>query len=221
MARTSDFALTNAPWMLLAGVAGLVMLAASSGGGAGVNVHDITGESALIKYGKKAGRLEGTVKRDWRPPIPWVNLTGIVIHNTGTATAGEGAHKKFTYHIVVPLDGRVVLIHPLNTYLASSDGFNSYTIAISVVGKYGDGHDMPPAQAEGLRRAIAYAKAVAEANGSDIQHLWTHRQGELGKGADPGRAPYQVAVAQARALGMSHDPDATIDDGRSIPDKWS
>ena len=100
--------------------------------------------------GGAAGRVEVDV--DLRSKSPkdkrkrrrkWSQITGITLHQTGIHGFGERAWPRVTAHLGVHSDGRVFLIHPLESYLWSSDALNRDTVAIEVAGNFLGDLDKP------------------------------------------------------------------------------
>jgi len=208
---------------------GVALAVGSSGGGGGGGEsgegYDVDlrekAEDVRYKEGHGYGLAEGEVKRTYKTRS-MEKVEGITVHHVGVPQVGEGAIHKFTYHVVVHHDGRVYWVHPFTTTLMHGNGLNRDTIAISVSGSFGDvDTELPPAQAAGLRRAIAWVKRAADADGADVSQIWTHRQSASGRGQDPGRSPYREGVLWAvNSLGLEHDPNATRGSGLVIPEIW-
>jgi hypothetical protein len=205
---------------------GLVFaLAGDGGGGLGGASYDVDlrEKAAPVRYkeGDGYGKASGQVKRTYKTRS-MDKIKGITVHHVGVPEVGESGIHKFTYHAVVHHDGTVYWLHPFTTYLLHGHGLNRDTIAIAVSGSFGNvTKELPPAQAAGLRRAIAWATAQANADGADVSEIWTHRQASSGHGYDPGRSPYREGVMWAQSsLGLEHDPNATRGTGLEIPDKW-
>jgi hypothetical protein len=167
----------------------------------------------------------------------WENITGITLHQTGIHGFGERAWKKVTAHLGVHSDGRVFLIHPLESYLWSSDALNRDTVAIEVAGNFlgdldrpnsywkkgGGPSELSEAMIDGLRRAIRYILQEVEAAGGSIEHVYAHRQAKRGKSNCPGAAIWQNAGVWAQeVLGLTNGPkpDYTRKDGQPIPPAW-
>ncbi|MEZ4382955.1 MAG: CHAT domain-containing protein [Nannocystaceae bacterium] len=167
----------------------------------------------------------------------WTDITGITLHQTGIHGFGERAWKKVTAHLGVHSDGRVFLIHPLESYLWSSDALNRDTIAIEVAGNFlgdlskpssywkqgGGPSELSEAMIDGLRRAIRYILQEVAAQGGTIAHVYAHRQAKRGKSNCPGAAIWQNAGVWAQVeLGLTNGPtpDYTRKDGQPIPPAW-
>jgi hypothetical protein len=173
---------------------------------------DFRDKASTVKYGTTGGygQAAGEVKRTYSSRA-MSKIKGITVHHVGVSQVGEGAIHKFTYHVVVHHDGTVYWLHPWTVRLLHGGLLNTRTIGIGVSGSFGDvDTEMPPAQAEGLRRAIAWVTQDANAQGAQIGEIWTHRQASANRGLDPGRSPYREGVLwAANTLG-----------GLTIPDKW-
>lgn len=206
---------------------GVALAVGSSVGGGGESGEgfdvDLRDKAEDVRYqeGGGYGSASGQVKRTYKTRS-MAKVKGITVHHVGVPEVGEGAIHKFTYHVVVHHDGRVYWVHPFTTYLLHGNGLNADTIAISVSGSFGDVEtELPAAQAAGLRRAIAWVKRAANAEGADVSEIWTHRQSASGRGLDPGRSPYREGVLWAvNSLGLEHDPNATRGTGLVIPEIW-
>ncbi|MCB9570326.1 MAG: CHAT domain-containing protein [Myxococcales bacterium] len=193
--------------------------------------------------GGAAGRVEVDV--DLRSKSPkdkrkrrrkWSQITGITLHQTGIHGFGERAWPRVTAHLGVHSDGRVFLIHPLESYLWSSNGFNRDTVAIEVAGNFlgdesnprsywakgGGPTELNEAMVAGLRRAIRYIIQEVRAGGGAITEIHAHRQTRRAKSNCPGAAIWREGGVWAQEeLGLSDGgPGYTRDDGQPIPPAW-
>ncbi len=167
----------------------------------------------------------------------WSDITGITLHQTGIHGFGERAWKKVTAHLGVHSDGRVYLIHPLESYLWSSNSLNRDTIAIEVAGNFlgdldrpnsywkkgGGPSELSEAMIAGLRRAIRYIIKEIAAQGGRIEHVYAHRQGRGAKSNCPGAAIWiHAGVWAQETLGLGNGPglDYVRKDGKPIPPEW-
>jgi len=149
------------------------------------------------------------------------DVNAIVLHQTGgLLSADHQGWKKVTAHLGGAPDGTVFLIHPLEAYLFASDDLNRDSIAIEVSGNFegepgvywkpgGGPHDLPAAQAEGVKWAMAYIdRELRKRAGHGVQRVWSHRQGEKGKALDPGWQVWsRVAMPMMKELGVVYDPN--------------
>ncbi len=167
----------------------------------------------------------------------WKKITGITLHQTGIHGFGERAWKKVTAHLGVHSDGRVYLIHPLESYLWASNSLNRDTIAIEVAGNFlgdldrpksywkkgGGPSELTPEMIAGLRRAVRYIIQEVAAAGGSIGHIYAHRQGRGAKSNCPGAAIWQsVGVWAQTELGLGNGPglEYVRKDGKPIPPAW-
>lgn len=166
----------------------------------------------------------------------WSAITGITLHQTGIHGFGERAWKRVTAHVGVHSDGRVYLIHPLESYLWASNGFNRDTVAIEVAGNFlrdegnprsywkkgGGPSTLTPVMEAGLRRAIRFIMDEVERNGGRITHIHAHRQANANKASCPGAAIWKAGGVWAQEeLGQSDGgPGYTRADGLPIPAYW-
>lgn len=166
----------------------------------------------------------------------WSKITGITLHQTGIHNFGARAWHKVTAHLGVHSDGRVFHIHPLESYLWASNGFNRDTIAIEVAGNFlrdenkpnsywkkgGGPTQLNEAMIAGLRKAVRYIMAEVAAHGGQITHIHAHRQTKKAKAACPGAAIWQNIGVWAQAeFGLSDGgPGYTRGDGQPIPSYW-
>lgn len=205
------------PW--IAGVLGTLAafaalaLARTRGGGAVVDLRDA---ARNVKYSSRAGGLAGRVKRSiTRRDVQ--RVTGITLHQWGVSNVGDAAHRKVTAHYSVGMDGTVYRVHPIETWLAASNGLNNRTVSIELSGLYGKNSRVPDAIVAGGRRAIQAAVADARAAGTEIREIWAHRQADNGRGMDPGPDAWaRVAVPS----GLLIQPNETLGDGLQIPESW-
>lgn len=167
----------------------------------------------------------------------WSKITGITLHQTAIHGFGERAWKKVTAHLGVHSDGRVYLIHPLESYLWASNSLNRDTVAIEVAGNFlgdldrpksywkkgGGPSELTEAMIAGLRRAIRYIIQEVAAAGGTIEHVYAHRQGRGAKSNCPGAAIWQHAGVWAQTeLGLGNGPGLEYlrKDGKPIPPAW-
>jgi len=164
-------------------------------------------------------------------------ITGITLHQTGIHGFGERAWKKVTAHLGVHSDGRVYLIHPLESYLWASNSLNRDTVAIEVAGNFlgdldrpnsywkkgGGPSELSEAMIAGLRRAIRYIIQEVAAAGGSIEQIYAHRQGRGAKSNCPGAAIWRQAGVWAQTeLGLGNGPglEYVRKDGKPIPPAW-
>ncbi|HFE47592.1 MAG TPA: CHAT domain-containing protein [Nannocystis exedens] len=167
----------------------------------------------------------------------WSDITGITLHQTGIHGFGDRAWKKVTAHLGVHSDGRVFLIHPLESYLWSSNSLNRDTVAIEVAGNFlgdldrpnsywkkgGGPSELSEVMIAGLRRAIRYIIKEIAANGGRIEHVYAHRQGRGAKSNCPGAAIWiNAGVWAQETLGLANGPGPNYvrKDGKPIPPEW-
>lgn len=205
------------PWIagLLGTLAAFTALAIvrARGGGA---VVDLRNAARGVKYKSTAGSLAGRVKRSiTRRDVK--RVTGITLHQWGVRNVGDAAHRKVTAHYSVGMDGTVYRVHPIETWLAASNGLNNRTISIELSGLYGKNSRVPDAIIAGGRRAVEAARADARAAGTEITDIWAHRQADDDRGMDPGPDAWaRVAVPS----GLRIQPNETFGTGRQIPESW-
>ncbi len=182
---------------------------------------DLTGRSPIAK--RKRTRA-------------WREIKGITLHQTGIHGFGARAWPKVTAHLGVHSDGQVMLIHPLQAYLWSSDALNRDTVAIEVAGNFigdparpdsywkpgGGPSTLTPAMIDGLRRAIRWIVAEVAKNGGEITDIFAHRQAKRGKSNCPGAAIWLNAGVWAQEeLGKGNGgPGFKRGDGQLIPPAW-
>lgn len=166
----------------------------------------------------------------------WSQITGIVLHQTGVHGFGEGAWKKTTAHLGVHSDGRVFLIHPLESYLWSSDEFNRDTVAIEVAGNFvgdeskpdshwkkgGGPSELTEEMVASLRRTIRWIIDEVGERGGKISYIYAHRQTSKKRPICPGPEIWKQGGVWAQIeLGLSDGgPGYTRGDGRALPEHW-
>lgn len=171
-----------------------------------------------------------------RPARPWSQITGITLHQTGMYRFSARAWPKVKAHMGVHHDGSVYWIHPLESRLPASNGFNRDTVAIEVAGNFLRNEDDPrsywkmgggpstlaPEMVEGLRRAIRFITAEVERHGGRITNIHAHRQTNRNKASCPGEAIWKAGGVWAqRELGLSDGgPGYVRGDGLPIPPYW-
>lgn len=186
-----------------------------------VPVIDRQDEAATVRY--KPGDWSGAekIKRTYNSPRPLSDVFGICLHQVGVDNVGDSAWPKITCHVGVTEDGKVYRIHPYDTWLAASHGFNSGTIAIEVGGLWRGEEELPPHMVHALRRAILLILDDMADMGYDVGIIVTHRQVAASRGNDSGRTIWQQGALWARdVLGCELDPDYSHGSGRPVPGPW-
>jgi hypothetical protein len=190
------------------------------------DVEDLREKSKNVTYRK--GSLAGITKRTFRRgPGPATRkldpkkVRGITLHQVGVRTVGKGAHKKMTAHVSVGNSssdmGQVYWIHPFDTWLAASNGFNNDTLSLEVSGLYGKDSVVPDEVVDGAVRAIRFMVAQAKKDGITIDRIYAHRQSSAGRGADPGPDLWRRVALRS---GLGTFPNETRGSGKTIPDHW-
>ncbi len=199
------------PW--LAGLVGTAVAFAVLYTRRGVGeVVDLRDASRNVTY--KRGGLAGTPKRTARRPRDIADVTGITLHQWGVKSVGKAAHRKVTAHFSVGHDGTVYYVHPVETWLAASHGFNRDTVSIEVAGLYGRDSIVPQATVDGARRAVLLAIDEVRRAGGELRHIYAHRQSSNQRAMDPGPDLWRrVAVPSP----LTTIPSLTRGSGLPIP----
>lgn len=177
-----------------------------------------------------------TPEANRRPARPWTQIKGVTLHQTGMHRFSARAWPKVRAHLGIHHDGSVFWIHPLESRLPASNGFNRDTVAIEVAGNFlrreadvrsywkkgGGPSTLTPEMVEGLRRAIRFIISEVERHGGRITHIHAHRQTNRNKASCPGEAIWRSGGVWAqRELGLSDgSPGYVRSDGLPIPPYW-
>ncbi len=169
------------------------------------------------------------------------NVWAIVLHQAAVSRGSDPwKYRKFIAHFVIVPDGTVVQLHPIDSYIAASNGLNNGSVSVEFAGnlpavsqstdpddfykpdKFGM-NQLTPAQVEAGRNLIFNLKHnVFPHRGWTLDNVLAHRQSHGGKPMDPGPDIWgNVAGWAVNELGMGWGgPDFTVGSGKTIPDVW-
>jgi|GEM_PF-6156731 len=186
-----------------------------------IEIVDVQDKAATVNYKSGNWGGAGQNKRDFNSPRPLSDIFGICLHQVAVDNVGDSAWPKVTAHIGVSEDGKVYRIHPYDTWLAASHGFNDGTVSIEVGGLWKEGEELGEVQVHALRRAILLILDDLADEGIDAGIIVTHRQTHSSRRNDSGRTIWQQGALWARdALGAVLDPEYSFGSGAPIPDTW-
>ncbi len=159
-------------------------------------------------------------------------LDAVVLHQTAMnrGSVPENYLNVKAHYVVMP-DGRVVHLHPVESYLAASSAFNEDAIAIEFVGNFPDDrgqywrgdtfgrHKLSKQQIDAGRDLLRHLVDT-----HDISFVFAHRQGEAPnlRGNCPGPDIwFHIGQWAVDGLGLSDGGKGyTEGNGGPIPDSW-
>jgi N-acetyl-anhydromuramyl-L-alanine amidase AmpD len=158
-------------------------------------------------------------------------IDSLVLHQAGFKRTNDSPHdyRKVKAHYVITRGGRILMYHPANRELWSSNGFNKRSVAVEFIG------NMPSTQGKWYKpekfgtdqledAQIEAGRALAEHLMGDlfITHIFAHRQASSSRGNCPGPDIWSTVGQWAiEELGLKDGgANYTVGDGKSIPDSW-
>lgn len=176
---------------------------------------------------KDGGRINSQ-----RTPRPLDQITGLVLHQTGSpsAKAGNdpGRYRGVTAHFVITPDGSTVLNHQASVYLNASNRLNKFTLAVEFVGNFrserdrwweGDKHGrdhLTDDQVMAGRWLVIYCREFHH-----ITDVLCHRQSAKGKNCCGPDVWYHVGQWAVNVEGMGDGGrNFHVEGGAPIPDAW-
>lgn len=142
-----------------------------------------------------------------------------------------------TAHYIVLPDGSIWQLYDHSVRLPAANGFNAGSVSIEFAGNhpnrslsedpsdwwYPKDRKNDPALRQHLtqEQAAAGRALMAHLQANGIRMVLAHRQSDDQRGNDPGPDIWgAVGEFAVRDLGMDHDPDETVGDGKPIPQHW-
>lgn len=158
-------------------------------------------------------------------------VDALVLHQAGFKRTNDepSDYKKVKSHFVITRGGRILMFHPADQLLWSSNGFNNRSVAVEFIGnmpstqgkwykpeKFG-ADQLAEAQIDAGRRLVEYLLDTIA-----LTHIFAHRQASASRGNCPGPDIWStVGQWGMEELGMLNGgPSYTIGDGKAIPDDW-
>lgn len=165
-------------------------------------------------------------------PRAAVRIDAVVLHQTSMSRGNVAdAYVKTHAHYVVMQDGRILHLHPIESFIIASSAFNEDAISIEFVGnfptdnghywqgeKFGK-HTLSSQQINGGRDLLRYL-----VDNYGIAFVFAHRQGEAvnSRGNCPGPDVwFNIGQWAVNNLGLSDGgPGYKEGKGSPIPDSW-
>jgi hypothetical protein len=157
-------------------------------------------------------------------------LTSLVLHQTAFSRGNDTTkYDRIPVHFVITPDGKIVQLHPIATYLASSNELNPRSVAVEFVGNYRDiqgryykpqtygCHALTPEQIRAGRDLIKHLMKQM-----NLVHVLAHRQSSGTRTNDPGpEIWYHVGQWAVDNLGLKDGgPGFFVGSGQPIPNEW-
>ena len=158
------------------------------------------------------------------------SVYALVLHAMGFNRGNDpNKYNRVTAHFIILRDGKIYQLHPLKSYLYSSNGFNRGSVAVEFAGNFKSTrnrcykpdrfgcHDLTTAQINAGRNLVKYLIGKI-----GLTHILAHRQSSGSRSNDPGPEIWKN-IGQWAVNNYKLDdggPNFKIDSGRSIPDDW-
>lgn len=177
-------------------------------------------------------RKDGKRINESRTPRPLDQITGLVLHCTGSPSARAGndpsTYRGVRSHFVITPNGSVSQNHEASVYLNASGRLNSFTLAVEVVGNFRNEHDrwwegdkhgrdhLTDEQVMAGRWLVVYCREFF-----DIVDVLCHRQSSKGKICPGPDVWYHIGQWAVDVLGMGDGgKDYHVQGGAPIPEAW-
>lgn len=158
------------------------------------------------------------------------DVYALVLHQTAFSRGNDPKrYDTVTAHFVITPNGRILQLHPLNAYLAASNGFNARSVAVEFVGNFPSTrgrcweakrfgcHKLSQEQIGAGRFLIQHLMRTI-----GLTHVLAHRQSSGTRENDPGPDIWcQVGQWAIDNRGLRDGgPGFKIGSGNPIPDAW-